>query len=722
MDSTADQTDLTMLSEGKPPLEETASPKNGRGGSSFAVWKSTVNGVDVMRRAQDAFFNASHVASLIQLPSARDSFLKQAREGIFDEVTNGNLEIQGIWIPIERITALAKQFHIYNELKPLLKSLKQTQQEFATPVKKRTNSIISLEFDQSTSPSKKSKIPIKIYNYDTKLKNPDFPFAFKPISETPEDEKSRYIISNLFLPDGKSKTLLDLVDGNISQLSQLNIDISIDDNGQTALHLASTLGKIDLVKELIESGSNRLRGDNDGQTPLVRALLATNCYELGCFDKLLDLLYPCLAIVDHRGRTVLHHIAITCGLKGRDDASKYYLATLLEWIVTKGSQIQNSDNFKLVNFRKSIVNKSDKYGNTCLNYATFTGDKYLVSQLLDIGADPNKANKIGVKPGDWGVEMMYSNNFNANNNNNGKDVESDIESDVLTQADGGGLTNLSTPNGKNEFKENQHDSSSLLNGNSSNSLKILESIQTFIGDLGKKYKDDVALKSKEIEKLNPIFKEKTTQLSKKRKQYDELEKMVRKISEFNSKIENLDKAIKNEEDKFSEEVKELNIKMDDDDQLGNYDADQPFIINSIYSEIENQINEIINNKISKESSNSEEILSIIEAVKPEQISLRTDQLNDLPDSSILNARIAAYEKNNEGLLNRLKENKKSSLELEQQFKRIVALCIGSDVNKIDDKLLSNLLMSVENEPDPEIGEIKKVLKIVNDLENGSGSK
>lgn len=715
MDSTADQTDLTVLSEGKPLLDgdtSVVSPQKVVRGASFAVWKSLVNGVDIMRRAQDAYFNANHVANLIQLASGRESFLKQAREGIYEEVTSGNKEIQGTWIPLERITALAKQFHIYNDLQPLLKSVKASGKpaEFVTPVKKRTNST-SLELEQSASPSKKSKIPVKIYNHDTKLKNPEFPYAFKPVVETAEDEKSRYIISNLFLPDVKTKTLLDLVDGSVSQLAQLNIDISIDDNGQTALHLASTLGKVDLVKELVEAGANRLRGDNDGQTPLVRALLATNCYELGCFDKLLDLLYPCLAIVDHRGRTVLHHIAITCGLKGRDDASKYYLATLLEWIVTKGAHIPNSDNFKLVNFRKSIVNKSDKYGNTCLNYATFTGDKYLVSQLLDIGADPTKANKIGVKPGDWGVEMMYSNN-NANSQVL-KGGESDAESDVLTQADGG-ATNLSTPNGKNEVKES---SSTDPLGNTSNSLKILDSIQAFISQLGDKYREEVEQKSKEIEKLNPIFKEKTTQLSKKRKQYDELEKMVRKISEFNTKIDNLDSAIKKEEDKFKDEVKELNIKMDNDDQLGNYDADQPFIIDSIYSEIENQINKIINNKISKESS-SEEILSIIEAVKPEQISLRLDQVNELPNSSILNARIAAYEKNNEELLNRLKEKKKSSLELEQQFKRIVALCIGSDVNKIDDKLLGNLLMSVENEPDPEIGEIKKVLKIVNDLENG----
>lgn len=715
MDSTADQTDLTFLSESKPPLETDMSlegletpKKDLQQRASFAVWKSSVNGVDIMRRAQDAFFNASHIALLIELPKTRESFLKQAKEGVFDEVSTGNSEIQGIWVPLERITALAKQYHIYNELQPLLKSVKSPSQqsEFATPVKKRSNSI-SLDLESSVSPSKKSKLPLKIYNHDTRIKNPDFPYSFKPISETPDDEKSRYVISNLFLPDGKSKSLLDLVDGNQSQLAQLNIDISIDDNGQTALHLASTLGKIDLVKELIEAGANRLRGDNDGQTPLVRALLATNCYELGCFDKLLDLLYPCLTIIDNRGRTVLHHIAITCGLKGRDDASKYYLATLLGWIVTKGSQIPNSDHFKLINFRKTILNKSDKYGNTCLNYATFTGDKYLVSQLLDIGADANKANKIGVKPGDWGVEMTC-------NNTNGKDVDSDLESDVLTQADGG-LTNLSTPNGRNEFKENNADGA--LNGNTSNSLKILESIQDFIGQLGKKYKDDVSIKSKEIEKLNPIFKEKTTQLSKKRKQYDELEKMVRKISEFNSKIENLDKAINNEENKFKDEVKELNIKMEGDDQLGDYDADQPFIIDSIYSEIENQINKIINNKISKETSNSEEILSIIEAVKPEQIFLRSDQVNDLPNTSILNARIAAYERNNEELLDRLREKKKSSIELEQQFKRIIALCIGSDVNKIDDKLLGNLLMSVENEPDPEIGEIKKVLKIVNDLEN-----
>ncbi|GMM31621.1 transcriptional regulator [Martiniozyma asiatica (nom. inval.)] len=647
----------------------------------FSVWQASINGLTVMRRVDLPLFNASQAARLLTTTASAVDFVELAKRGDCTVVDSGSPELHGIWISRDRLVELASQFQVVHELKPLLEVV--DKDGFVTPIKKRSNE------SHLESPTKKQKTSDFFnYSHDIKLTNPNAPFTFKPVPDTPDNGNSRYILSNLFLPDAKNQTLADLFDGDESQLSQINVDISIDDNGQNALHLAATLGRITLVKELIERGANRLRGDNDGQTALVRALLATNCYELGCFGELLDLLYPAITLVDQRGRTVLHHIAITCGLKGRDDASKYYLATLLEWVVTKGFKIPGElgEQFKLVNFRKSIVNISDKYGNTALNYATFIGDKYLVSQLLDIGADPNKANKIGVKPGDWGIEMTTSQEPNE-----------------------------STPNGSNNIP-NQSDQQKILGDsfNSASSLKILNSIQNFISELGQKYNEEINDKMEKIATLNPVFKLKTTQLSQKRQQYDELEKMVRKITGFNNKIENLNKAIKHEEEKFEQEVKELNIQLEDEN-LGNFDADQPFMINSLYSSIEEQLNKILDSNLPQDSTN-EDILRALDQIKFNNISIDSHTI-DIPPMDVLNARITAYEKNNENLMARLKEKKKSSHELEQQFKRIIALCIGSDVTKIDDNLLSSLLMSVENEPDPEIGEIKKVLRIVNELGN-----
>ncbi|GME72383.1 unnamed protein product [Ambrosiozyma monospora] len=113
-------------------------------------------------------------------------------------------------------------------------------------------------------------------------------------------------------------------------------------------------------------------------------------------------------------------------------------------------------------------------------------------------------------------------------------------------------------------------------------------------------------------------------------------------------------------------------------------------------------------------------VEIINSLKAEDLlpSLsKTQSRQLLPPSVVLEARINAYKKNNESLIERTKSRRSSSQELEEQFKRVIALCIGSKPEDIDERLLGSLLLSVENDPDPEINQIKKVLKIVNDLED-----
>ena len=88
---------------------------------------------------------------------------------------------------------------------------------------------------------------------------------------------------------------------------------------------------------------------------------------------------------------------------------------------------------------------------------------------------------------------------------------------------------------------------------------------------------------------------------------------------------------------------------------------------------------------------------------------------DLPPSVVLDARVRAYEDNNARLAARIEQRQVAHGRLEAQFRRIVGLCIGTDPDAIDDRLLSSLLLSVENDPDPELGQIRKVLQIVGGL-------
>ena len=60
-------------------------------------------------------------------------------------------------------------------------------------------------------------------------------------------------------------------------------------------------------------------------------------------------------------------------------------------------------NHERADFR-SIVDIQDEHGDTALNIAARVGNRSLVRVLLDAGANKLLANKLGLRPGDFGVE------------------------------------------------------------------------------------------------------------------------------------------------------------------------------------------------------------------------------------------------------------------------------------------------------------------------------
>ena len=53
-------------------------------------------------------------------------------------------------------------------------------------------------------------------------------------------------------------------------------DTPIDDNDHTALHWAAALARISIVRALVNFGADKYRGNNVGETPLIRAVLVTD--------------------------------------------------------------------------------------------------------------------------------------------------------------------------------------------------------------------------------------------------------------------------------------------------------------------------------------------------------------------------------------------------------------------------------------------------------------
>ena len=176
-------------------------------------------------------------------------------------------------------------------------------------------------------------------------------------SETKNYNHSRDLMINLFLePDipnaTSTKSLMD------ARASEIEMDVIIDEYSHTALHWASALARIPTVETLIRKGANPRRVNDSGETPLIRAALVTNNHDQQSFARLLESLHPAIPIADNNGRTILHHIAVTAGVKGRSAAARYYLECLLEFIARGRGSVS------LTYFRNNVLDAMDKYGDT----------------------------------------------------------------------------------------------------------------------------------------------------------------------------------------------------------------------------------------------------------------------------------------------------------------------------------------------------------------------
>lgn len=237
-----------------------------------------------------------------------------------------------------------------------------------------------------------------------------------PNPATREEQEKMNLILDLFAEQGK----IDYAQHPaLKQLSGEDFNIPLDASANNALHWAATLAKVPLLKLLIQKGANIWRGNAAGQTPLIAAVIVNNCWEHQCFPELLEPLSPLIEVRDVQGRTVLHHIAVSSGIKGRAPSSKYYLEALLEFLVrigtkkaANGMDMSQNDDLRpqkagavsLVRFLSHIVNARDKAGNTALNLVARIGNRSIIQQLLEIHADPALPNNKGISAKNFGVE------------------------------------------------------------------------------------------------------------------------------------------------------------------------------------------------------------------------------------------------------------------------------------------------------------------------------
>lgn len=438
-------------------------------------------------------------------------------------------------------------------------------------------------------------------------------------------------------------------------LSLQELEMPVDNTAHTALSWAATLARVPLLKTFISKGASIFRVNRGGETALMKACVVTNNLDMGTFPDILELLGPTIELRDSRGRTVLHHIAITSAVKGRSQASKYYLESLLEFVVRQGSAPNSQQSFSnglpalksmgIGRFMSEIVNVQDKSGDTALNIAARIGNRSIISQLLEVGADPSISNRSNLCPIDFGI-------------GDPADAQSRVASGFRDAE-------------KTLSKEARESSGEIINCMSPTSLFIsisltFPAISTLLTETENEFTAEMTAKQAKIDSIHIKLRESSALLGQERSRLEALRATTKARDERALKTANLRRALDDERARLAQLQAQYGpLASTGEMRLG--DADKG-------------------------------------------LALPADALP--PPAHILRARVAAYAANNELLRESVRALKVKSSELAGKYRRIISVCTGVPEKDVDEHL-GGLIRAMESEPaDLELGRVREFLSRV----------
>lgn len=466
-----------------------------------------------------------------------------------------------------------------------------------------------------------------------------------PYEVSPESEAKRSMLMGLFVDsNGPDEAKQNILRNMIPQ----ELDAPIDTQSHTALHWAATLSRMALLRALINAGASPFRVNASGETALMRACMVTNSMDLNSFPELLDVLGVTIDVTDDKGRTVLHHIAVTSAVKGRNTASRYYLESLLEWVVRQGSapSSQNLPNgnglsapakMGIGRFMSEIVNAQDASGDTALNIAARIGNRSIISQLLEVGADPNIPNRAGLRPLDFGIGVEASGNTSG---------------DVNTERNG--VVQSSSQKSRE------------------NSDEVVTSITHLIGEASSVFQGEVKQKQQSVDTLHSSLRTTSAQVGEARRLVEALQEKLNAQQLARQRVLNLSRACQDEEYRL------LQLER----QHGPLDVD---------------------------NANAWE-MELDSVLKAQQLGNQANSLGaNLPSTHVLRARINALRNRSNLTHQAVAQLKARSKERELKYRRLVSLCTRRPESEVD-TLLDTLTRAVESEKgELEISRVRRFL-------------
>lgn len=176
-------------------------------------------------------------------------------------------------------------------------------------------------------------------------------------------------------------------------------DWPIDTERHTALHWAAAMGDVEVIRQLKRFSANLASQNIRGETPFMRSVNFTNCYEKQTFPLVMKELFSTVDARDASGCTVIHHAAVMkSGRVTSHSCSRYYLDNIL-------NKLQETRPAEEV---QQLIDAQDNDGNTAVHLAAMRDARKCIRALLGRGASTDIPNNQGIRAEDLIRELNAS--------------------------------------------------------------------------------------------------------------------------------------------------------------------------------------------------------------------------------------------------------------------------------------------------------------------------
>ncbi|AMD20454.1 HDL290Cp [Eremothecium sinecaudum] len=162
----------------------------------------------------------------------------------------------------------------------------------------------------------------------------------------------------------------------------IDVNFLIDKQGHTALHWATAMANVPLMKILLTLEANIFHCNDRGFNCVTKCVFYNNCFRTGAFVAVVGLLKMCLVTPDNNCRLPLHYLVELSVNKAKDPiVISYYIDTILEALY--------QDDPALL---KYCLNCQDNSGNTILHLAALNSSIELCNKFLYLGSSSDVMN------------------------------------------------------------------------------------------------------------------------------------------------------------------------------------------------------------------------------------------------------------------------------------------------------------------------------------------